>query len=285
MSDVLGTLKKLFPSVRVTSAYRGPNHPLTRKNPRSYHALGSPEAPRAIDVAPIPGVSFDDYVGRLKANGLPIAEARDEVTNPSSHATGPHWHIGLGDKPVTNYGGFGGLKKPRMTTPPAMPSMEERAARFSVNIPLAGVPLRDYTGRFVTAFREDAAALLMKQQAHALEDAGDGSMVWRDAEGHMVAFNMVHRSGVEGWMGPLAVRSDHQGSGAGKEIVRRGIDWLKVHGATTIGLETMPRTMDNIGFYSRLGFVPGHLTVTLQRDRLRVRSKCHPGSTSRELHL
>src|SRR5688572_25187475 len=35
---------------------------------------------------------------------------------------------------------------------------------------------------------------------YALEDAGDGSMVWRDGEGHMVAFNMVHRSGTEGWM-------------------------------------------------------------------------------------
>ena len=33
-----------------------------------------------------------------------------------------------------------------------------------------------------------------------------------------------------------------------------------------IGLETMPRTMDNIGFYSRLGFVPGRLTITLTLD-------------------
>jgi hypothetical protein len=28
----------------------------------------------------------------------------------------------------------------------------------------------------------------------------------------------------------------------------------------------MPRTVDNIGFYSRLGLVPGHLTVTLTRE-------------------
>jgi len=28
----------------------------------------------------------------------------------------------------------------------------------------------------------------------------------------------------------------------------------------------MPRTVDNIGFYSRLGLVPGHLTVTLVQD-------------------
>ena len=33
-----------------------------------------------------------------------------------------------------------------------------------------------------------------------------------------------------------------------------------------IGLETMPRTMDNIGFYSALGFVPGRLTITLTLD-------------------
>jgi GNAT superfamily N-acetyltransferase len=101
---------------------------------------------------------------------------------------------------------------------------------------------------------------------YALEDAGDGSMVWRDADGQMVAFNMVHRSGTEGWMGPLAVRPDRQGEGLGSTMVRTGIDWLRSQGATTIGLETMPRTVDNIGFYSRIGLVPGRLTVTLVHD-------------------
>jgi GNAT superfamily N-acetyltransferase len=101
---------------------------------------------------------------------------------------------------------------------------------------------------------------------YALEDAGDGSMVWRDADGQMVAFNMVHRSGTEGWMGPLAVRPDRQGEGIGSTMVRTGIEWLRGQGATTIGLETMPRTVDNIGFYSRIGLVPGHLTVTLVHD-------------------
>lgn len=94
-------------------------------------------------------------------------------------------------------------------------------------------------------------------------------MVWRDAEGHMVGFNMVHRSGTEGWMGPLAVRPDRQGEGLGSSMVRAGIEWLRSQGATTIGLETMPRTVDNIGFYSKIGLVPGHLTVTLVRDASR----------------
>jgi GNAT superfamily N-acetyltransferase len=97
---------------------------------------------------------------------------------------------------------------------------------------------------------------------YAIDDAAQGAMLWRDDHGHVAAFNMVHRSGAEGWMGPLAVRSELQGGGAGKEIVTRGIEWLKAEGATVIGLETMPRTMDNIGFYSRLGFIPGRLTIT-----------------------
>jgi GNAT superfamily N-acetyltransferase len=101
---------------------------------------------------------------------------------------------------------------------------------------------------------------------YAIEDAGSGAMIWRDAEGQMVAFNMVHQSGVEGWMGPLAVRPDRQGEGLGSTMVRLGFEWLKAQGARTIGLETMPRTVENIGFYSRLGLVPGPLTVTLVHE-------------------
>jgi GNAT superfamily N-acetyltransferase len=101
---------------------------------------------------------------------------------------------------------------------------------------------------------------------YALEDAGDGAMVWRDGDGGLCGFNIVHLSGREGWMGPLAVRPDRQGAGLGKTMLHAGIAWLKARGARTIGLETMPRTIENIGFYSRLGFVPGHLTITLTRD-------------------
>jgi GNAT superfamily N-acetyltransferase len=101
---------------------------------------------------------------------------------------------------------------------------------------------------------------------YALEDAAEGAMVWREADGTIVGFNMIHLSGREGWMGPLAVRPDRQGQGLGKTMIRTGIEWLERRGATTIGLETMPRTIENIGFYSGLGFVPGHLTVTLNRE-------------------
>lgn len=107
---------------------------------------------------------------------------------------------------------------------------------------------------------------------YAIEDAAEGALLWRDERGAIAAFNMVHQSGSEGWMGPLAVRSDQQGHGVGKDVVTRGVTWLRNRQASVIGLETMPRTMDNIGFYSRLGFVPGQLTLTLSYEATRHES-------------
>ncbi|HEY8853249.1 MAG TPA: GNAT family N-acetyltransferase [Gemmatimonadaceae bacterium] len=123
----------------------------------------------------------------------------------------------------------------------------------------------------------------------AITDAEDGAMIWRNARDGIAAFNMVHRSGVEGWMGPLAVHPDYQGQGIGKVIVSTGVEWLKKAGAKVIGLETMPRTMDNVGFYSSLGFTPGHLTVTVTLDATRSGIQSIPMSTldphERELAL
>lgn len=100
----------------------------------------------------------------------------------------------------------------------------------------------------------------------AIEGAGRGAMLWRDGLGRIAAFNLVHVSGAEGWMGPLAVREDLQGRGIGRQVVRAGIDLLKEARCRIIGLETMPRTMDNIGFYAGLGFTPAALTITLTID-------------------
>lgn len=108
---------------------------------------------------------------------------------------------------------------------------------------------------------------------YALLDAAEGALVWRDERGRVAAFNIAHRSGVEGWMGPLAVRPDRQGLGVGKTIVRTAVDWLQDQRVTTLGLETMPRTVENIGFYARLGFAPGHLTVTMTNE---ISKRGHP---------
>ncbi len=129
-----------------------------------------------------------------------------------------------------------------------------------------------FTEAFTERYRKDGMAGVRVPPLHpaiwqyAIEDAGEGALCWRDERGRIVAFNMVHHSGTEGWMGPLCVRPDQQGMGLGKVIVQAGMRWLRLQHAKVIGLETMPRTMDNIGFYSNLGFVPGHLTVTLTLD-------------------
>lgn len=123
----------------------------------------------------------------------------------------------------------------------------------------------------------------------AIADADEGAMVWRNARDGIAAFNMVHCSGIEGWMGPLAVHPDYQGQGVGKMIVSSGVEWLKSKGARVIGLETMPRTMDNVGFYSSLGFTPGHLTVTVTLEAARAGTQSTAMSTlnphERELAL
>jgi len=69
-----------------------------------------------------------------------------------------------------------------------------------------------------------------------------------------------------GYDAPLAVHPDYQARGLGKTIVGAGTEWLKRQNARVIGLETMPRTMDNIGFYSSLGMLPGYLTLTVTVD-------------------
>lgn len=131
-----------------------------------------------------------------------------------------------------------------------------------------------FSSAFTERYRRDGLTAVRVPHLHpsiwryAIEDAGAGALLWRDEEGEVIAFNMVHCSGREGWMGPLAVRPDRQGSGLGKEVVQAGVEWLRSRNAATIGLETMPRTMDNIGFYSGLGFLPTHLTITLTLDAM-----------------
>lgn len=92
-ADGKAVIGSLFPNARITSGYRGPEHPLSRKNPSSYHA----KTKGAVDVAPIPGMTFDQYLADIRRAGYRIVEARDEVRNPSRHATGPHWHVVIGN--------------------------------------------------------------------------------------------------------------------------------------------------------------------------------------------
>ena len=150
----------------------------------------------------------------------------------------------------------------------------ERAAHGPQQVTERDIPAlnRLFADAFTDRYRRDGLVGVRVPFLHAaiwryaIADAGEGAMLWRDEQDKVVAFNVAHRSGAEGWMGPLAVRPDRQLGGLGKEIVLAAADWLEQRGVAVLGLETMPRTVDNIGFYSRLGFVPGHLTLTMTRE-------------------
>jgi GNAT superfamily N-acetyltransferase len=154
--------------------------------------------------------------------------------------------------------------------------MTETAQRITGPFPIRGDDLGALNVLFSDAFseryRRDGMAGVRVPPLNpaiwrfAIEGAGDGAMLWRDGLGRIAAFNIAHASGNEGWMGPLAVREDLQGRGLGRAVVRAGIERLRAAGCTVIGLETMPRTMDNIGFYAGLGFTPGRLTLTLTTE-------------------
>jgi len=156
--------------------------------------------------------------------------------------------------------------------------LPERAANGPQQVTERDIPglNRLFADAFTDRYRRDGMVGVRVPFLHAsiwryaIADAGDGAMLWRDEQDRIVAFNVAHCSGAEGWMGPLAVRPDRQLGGLGKRIVLAAVDWLRHRGVSALGLETMPRTVDNIGFYSRLGFVPGHLTLTMTREAQRA---------------
>jgi hypothetical protein len=85
-------IKQLFPGARITQTTRAAGSVLGQKNPDSYHV----KTAAAVDIAPIPGMTFADYVGSIQQAGYRVIEGRDEVNDPVSYATGPHWHVVIG---------------------------------------------------------------------------------------------------------------------------------------------------------------------------------------------
>lgn len=106
--DARAAAQRLYPKARITQVERDPNSALGKANPTSYHN----HSKGAVDVAPIPGMTFDQYVQGYRDAGYPVLEAKNEVgAGRSAHATGDHWHVVLGrrEKPE----GKGSTGKPR----------------------------------------------------------------------------------------------------------------------------------------------------------------------------
>jgi hypothetical protein len=120
-------LRQSFPNIRITSGARNPNSRLGRANPRSWHNQG-----KAWDTAPVEGMTYDQYVDRIKKDGWDVLEARDEVKNPSKHATGPHWHVAVGRRKEPQVNGLASLfgQRPNYQTPPYNPGPPQGLAEL-----------------------------------------------------------------------------------------------------------------------------------------------------------
>lgn len=87
---------ELFPGVHINQTIRDPNSALGRANPNSWHNRSTPTFRPVVDMRPMPGMSFQQAAQTIRQQGYRIIEGRDEVHDPSPHATGPHWHFVLG---------------------------------------------------------------------------------------------------------------------------------------------------------------------------------------------
>lgn len=85
-------IEELFPGAEITEDIRDPNSKLGKETPNSYHETTD----KAVDLRPIKGMTFGEFIQKIKDAGYSILESKDEVNHPSRHTTGPHWHVVLG---------------------------------------------------------------------------------------------------------------------------------------------------------------------------------------------
>lgn len=89
--DVLAALDRVAPGARVTSGYRTPEHNRAVGGvPGSFHTLGTPTAPRALDIVPPAGMSMETLDRRLAGSGLHLEERINE---------GDHVHVAFDGRP------------------------------------------------------------------------------------------------------------------------------------------------------------------------------------------
>lgn len=96
VTDAKSIAEGLFPGVHITDWKRDPDSPLGRANPDSWHNRSG----GAVDIRPIPGMTYEQARQRFTDAGYTLLEDIDEVKNPSGHATGPHWHFVLAGGPT-----------------------------------------------------------------------------------------------------------------------------------------------------------------------------------------
>lgn len=98
-------------------------------------------------------------------------------------------------------------------------------------------------------------------------EASNNSSIVYEENGKVIGFNFIHIWGSFAWFGPLGVHPEYKNKGIGKVLVKETIKILKEdYKVSTIGLNTMPESQYNIGFYMSLGFTPLKLSLSLKKQ-------------------
>jgi ribosomal protein S18 acetylase RimI-like enzyme len=92
----------------------------------------------------------------------------------------------------------------------------------------------------------------------------NGCFVAADTE--IVGYIFSRIWGKVGWIGTFGVTKDYRGKDIGKSLLQRAVGALQQSGCLIIGLETMPESTYNIGFYLRMGFRLTPPRLNLRRD-------------------
>jgi ribosomal protein S18 acetylase RimI-like enzyme len=87
-----------------------------------------------------------------------------------------------------------------------------------------------------------------------------------EVENEVVGFIFSRTWGGVGWFGTFAVLPEHQGKGIGKKLLSSSLEYLTQRPDRTIGLETMPDSSSNLGFYLKSGFQPSLPTFQLSKQ-------------------
>lgn len=123
--DARAAVQRIYPNARITQVERDPNSALGKANPDSYHN----HTKGAVDVAPIAGMTFEQYVQGYRDQGYPVLEAKNEVgAGRSPHATGDHWHVVLGrrEKPAGKGATASGTKAPKAIPVAVSKALDEK---------------------------------------------------------------------------------------------------------------------------------------------------------------
>ncbi|WP_026883997.1 GNAT family N-acetyltransferase [Clostridium akagii] len=99
-----------------------------------------------------------------------------------------------------------------------------------------------------------------------IEASNNSSLVY-EIDNTVVGYNFIHLCGSFAWFGPFGVHPKYQGKGIGKALINHTIKILKEnYKVSTIGLNTMPESQYNVGFYMGLGFTPLRLSLNLKKQ-------------------